>query len=206
MSAKLRIFLLTAIALLALVLGYLVTALLNQSSNLNTSTKVCQPAEVTSVISRFNLIDDNGNPVTEASYKGKYKLISFGFTNCPSICPNQLSDLNDALEIAKIPNDKLVNLFITLDPERDGYMELNDYLNSFPKFTGLTGSISQVQKAAKTHKVIFNKVADPESEVEYTIDHTTYAWLIGPDNKSIMLIPNQIDLKCLATSLSKVIL
>ena len=59
---------LMAIALLALVLGYLVAALLNQPSNLNTSAKVCQPAEVTSVISRFNLIDDNGNPVTEASY------------------------------------------------------------------------------------------------------------------------------------------
>lgn len=36
------------------------------------------------------LIDYNGIPVTDASYKGDFALYYFGFTFCPDICPSEL--------------------------------------------------------------------------------------------------------------------
>jgi protein SCO1/2 len=36
------------------------------------------------------LIDSNGIPKTDASYKGEFALYYFGFTFCPDICPSEL--------------------------------------------------------------------------------------------------------------------
>lgn len=38
----------------------------------------------------WELIDLNGNKVTEKDFAGSYYLIYFGFCNCPDICPNSL--------------------------------------------------------------------------------------------------------------------
>ena len=36
------------------------------------------------------LVNHNGIPVTDASYRGQYCLLYFGFTRCPDICPSEL--------------------------------------------------------------------------------------------------------------------
>lgn len=36
------------------------------------------------------LVDHNGVPRTDASYRGKMTLLYFGFTHCPDICPSEL--------------------------------------------------------------------------------------------------------------------
>ena len=38
----------------------------------------------------FVLFDENGVPRTDASYRGKYLMLYFGFTYCPDICPSEL--------------------------------------------------------------------------------------------------------------------
>ena len=36
------------------------------------------------------LVDQDGVPKTDASYRGKFCLLYFGFTYCPDICPTEL--------------------------------------------------------------------------------------------------------------------
>ena len=38
----------------------------------------------------FELVNQDGVPVTDASYQGEYLLLYFGFTYCPDICPSEL--------------------------------------------------------------------------------------------------------------------
>lgn len=38
----------------------------------------------------FVLVNHHGLPVTDASYRGKYVLLYFGFSFCPDICPAEL--------------------------------------------------------------------------------------------------------------------
>ncbi len=177
MSSKLRFTLLAAIALLALVLGYLVAALISPSPPLS------QPTQTLSLDGSFNLIDEAGQPVTQDSYEGKFKLVYFGFTYCPDVCPMQLEVVSHALDIAKISPEWLTTLFITLDPERDTPEDMKIYTDNFHKsIIGLTGSLEQIQQAAKAYKVYFQKVADPETTGGYTVDHSSIVFLMGPDN------------------------
>ena len=177
MSSKLRFTLLAAIALLALVLGYLVAALISPSPPLS------QPTQTLSLDGSFKLIDEAGQPVTQDSYEGKFKLVYFGFTYCPDVCPMQLEVVSHALDIAKISPEWLTTLFITLDPERDTPEDMKIYTDNFHKsIIGLTGSLEQIQQAAKAYKVYFQKVADPETTGGYTVDHSSIVFLMGPDN------------------------
>lgn len=38
----------------------------------------------------WELVNQDGVPVTDASYQGEYLLLYFGFTYCPDICPSEL--------------------------------------------------------------------------------------------------------------------
>ncbi len=44
------------------------------------------------------LVDQNGKPRSDASYRGRFTLLYFGFTYCPDICPSEL------IKVAKIMN------------------------------------------------------------------------------------------------------
>jgi len=68
----------------------------------------------------FTLVNGDGVTVTEKLLLGKISLVYFGFTFCPDVCPVDLANIADALDLLK--KEKLKNvqvLFVTIDPERD---------------------------------------------------------------------------------------
>ena len=46
----------------------------------------------------FVMFNQNGAPVTDATYRGKYVLLYFGFTYCPDICPNELVKMGKVVD------------------------------------------------------------------------------------------------------------
>ena len=56
-----------------------------------------QPAALT-VGGPFTLVDGDGHPVTDRTWRGKYMLVYFGYTFCPDVCPTTLSAVGDALD------------------------------------------------------------------------------------------------------------
>jgi cytochrome oxidase Cu insertion factor (SCO1/SenC/PrrC family) len=141
------------------------------------------------IVGRFELTDDEGQAVTEATYAGSYMLVYFGYTFCPDICPTELTKLTNALEQfeAKSPEraEKVVPIFISVDPERDTQAVLKDYTDYFhPRLVALSGTPAQLRKAAAAFKVYFAKVyADERARQtnEYLIDHSSQIYLMGPD-------------------------
>lgn len=132
----------------------------------------------------FRLTDHNGQPVELAQFRGKVVVFSFGFTNCPNICPATLSHfaaIRKALPEAS--RDKVQFLFISVDPDRDTRERLAKYVPYFdPSFLGLTGSAQDLAKAAYAYKASYKKEKpkgdDPKN---YFVDHTADVFLIGPD-------------------------
>ena len=98
----------------------------------------------------FTLMDPEGKPFSLSSLRGKFVLLTFGFTHCPNICPTTLANLAAAYELLS-PADqaRLKVLFITIDPGRDTAKVLKDYVPFFDKhFVGLSGKPEQIAAVA----------------------------------------------------------
>ena len=76
----------------------------------------------------FQLIDQNGRKKSDADFRGRYMLIYFGYSFCPDVCPTTLGVMADALGKLGAGADKVVPVFITVDPERDTPKVLKQYM------------------------------------------------------------------------------
>jgi len=134
----------------------------------------------------FTMLDQDGRTVTEADFAGRYMLVYFGYTYCPDVCPTSLSVMADALDVLGAKADKIVPVFVTVDPERDIPEFLKEYIVHFhPRLVGLTGTPEQVAKMAKAYKVFYQKVGDGYGDGDYLMDHSSITYLIGPDGQFI---------------------
>lgn len=133
----------------------------------------------------FELVDQNGNAVTDQTFRGKLMLIYFGFTYCPDACPTALGVMSAALDKLDVSADRVVPVLITVDPDRDTPPVLKDYVASFhPRMMGLTGTHEQIGQAAKAYRVFYQK-APGETPDDYLMDHTTLIYLMDGDGKYI---------------------
>ena len=130
----------------------------------------------------FALVSDQG-PVELSDFRGKVVPIYFGFTHCPDVCITSLSSIAAGLKELTEEERALVQpLFITIDPERDDPERVGEYARYFyPGMLGLTGSLEDVTKVAKAHFVIFEKVPLDDSELGYTVDHSSIVYVVGKD-------------------------
>lgn len=132
----------------------------------------------------FILIDQTGKARSDKDFRGRYLLVYFGYSFCPDVCPTTLAIVADAFAKLGARKNKIVPLFITLDPERDAPGVLKSYLGSFgPGFVGLTGTPNSIKQAAQEFRVYYTKHALPNGG--YAIDHTSVLYLMGPDGKFI---------------------
>jgi protein SCO1 len=135
----------------------------------------------------FTLVDQDGKAVSEKDFAGRYALIYFGFTYCPAICPTELQKISAALRTletdAPALATKIQPVFISVDPERDTPAVLREYVKLFhPRLTGLTGTPAQVEAVKKAYRIYSAKV-QPEGATEYTVDHSSFIYLMGPDGR-----------------------
>jgi protein SCO1 len=133
----------------------------------------------------FELVDQNGNTVTDQTFKGKLTLVYFGFTFCPDACPTALGVMTAALDKLDVAADRVVPVFITVDPDRDTPPVMKDYVSNFhPRMVGLTGTPEQIAKVAKAYRVYYQKAAGTAPD-DYVMDHTLLIYLMDGDGKYI---------------------
>jgi protein SCO1/2 len=131
----------------------------------------------------FRLTDHTGRAVTEADFAGRFMLVYFGFTYCPDVCPTELGIVAAAMDALGEQASRVTPVLITIDPERDTPAALADYVSRFhPAMVGLTGSPEQVAAAARAYRVFYAKVQRPDM-TEYTMDHSSFIYLVGPDGR-----------------------
>jgi protein SCO1/2 len=130
----------------------------------------------------FTLTSDQG-PVSLQDLRGKVVPIYFGFTHCPDICITSLGAIAAGLkQLDDAEQAQVQPVFISIDPERDDAARVGEYARYFhPSFIGLTGSLDEVTKVAKSHFVIFEKVPLEDSELGYTMDHSSIIYVVGRD-------------------------
>jgi len=135
-----------------------------------------------SVGGAFSLTDHNGNAVTEKSWPGKKKLVFFGFTYCPDICPAGLEKITTVLEELGDSAAAIQPLFVSTDPKRDTPARMKEYLVDYhASLLGLTGTAEQIEQAKSAYKVYAAKAEGGDAE-NYLINHSAYIYLMAEDD------------------------
>jgi protein SCO1/2 len=136
----------------------------------------------------FELIDQDGRVVTEASLLGKPHMVYFGFTFCPDICPTALQKMGAAQELLGAQGSDIGYVLTSIDPERDTPEILKQYVTAsvFPKgLRGYTGSLEQIETAKKAYKVYATKADLDGSAGGYTVDHSDIIYFMDKDGKFV---------------------
>jgi cytochrome oxidase Cu insertion factor (SCO1/SenC/PrrC family) len=134
----------------------------------------------------FTLTNQDGKRVTDQDFRGKYMLIFFGFTYCPDVCPSELQVMSAALDQLGPEAEKIQPIFISIDPARDTPEAMKIYISNFhPRMVGLTGSAEDIAAVAKAYRIYYAKAKGSENSPDYTMDHSTILYLMGPDGKFV---------------------
>lgn len=124
----------------------------------------------------------------------RVRVIYFGFTHCPDVCPTSLAMLAGALnQLDDTTKSTIRPIFISLDPERDDANTAHTYAQYFhPLIEGLSAPIEVTQPLATKYGVVFKRTELEESELQYTLDHNSYFYFIHPDGSLITKVPHTL--------------
>ena len=130
----------------------------------------------------FELVDREGDLVTDVDVLNRPALVYFGYTYCPDVCPFDMARNALAVDLLAEQGHDIVLVFISVDPERDTPEVLGQYADDmFPEMVALTGSAEQVKAAAKAYRAYFAK-GEGSGEF-YLVDHSTFTYLMFPGNE-----------------------
>ena len=173
----------SVVALLAAIAGALIAILVAPGAR--DRLLPSSAGQLAAVGGPFRLVDHTGANVTQADFRGRFMMLTFGFTNSPDLAPAQLQLMAAALNQLGRAGDRVAPVFVTLDPERDGPAELAVWVARFhPRLVGLGGYAAEVAAMAAAWRVPFHKVADAAGQ-GYAIDYPAYIYLMGPDGAYI---------------------
>ncbi len=134
----------------------------------------------------FQLIDQDGKPITDADLKGRPFLVFFGYTHCPDVCPATLFEVSELMRALGKDADRAGALFVTVDPERDTPAALKDYLASFdPRVRAATGNRAAIDAAERAYRVYAKKVPSDKDKDDYSMDHTALVYLMDKQGRFV---------------------
>lgn len=115
--------------------------------------------------------------IRDAAYDGKVRLLYFGYTYCPDVCPLTLSNITQVLKGLGDKADEVRVLFVTVDPDRDTLDALKNYASAFaPQVVGLRGTPDQLASLAKRFRVAYSAGKDESGEYVVTHSPAVYAF------------------------------
>ena len=154
----------------------------------------------------FELVSETGETVRWSDFDGKYRMVYFGYTWCPDVCPFDLNRMMAGYNLWAEGNPDLANsvqpLFITIDPERDTPEVIAEYTDNFGEnLLGLTGSAEAIEEAATNFSVFYSRGEDDEN-IGYMMQHSNAGFLMARNGDPIALLPVDESAQGVAEQLS----
>lgn len=141
----------------------------------------------------FELVNPVGETVRWSDFEGKYRMVYFGYTWCPDVCPFDLNRMMLGYRQWAEENPELADdvqpIFITIDPERDTPEKMAEYTANFgDNLLGLTGTPEAIEEAATNFSVFYSRGEEDEN-VGYLMQHSNAGYLMGREGEPIALLP-----------------
>lgn len=155
----------------------------------------------------FALVDQDGQSRSDRDFRGKYRIMYFGYTFCPDVCPVDVAHIAAGYRaFAKAEPARaarVVPIFVTVDPERDTPAVLKHFTAAFdPALVGLTGTSRQIAAVTKAYGVPV-QISKKPGNTAYLVDHGRATYLMDPDNKPIALLSQEATPDVIARELTK---
>ena len=151
----------------------------------------------------FTLTRSDGETVTAQDYQGQVRLLFFGFTNCPDVCPTTMARLSRAIKA--MPDelqDEVTPIFVSVDPQRDTPEKLGDYVSFFNDRTvGLTGDEAALRDLAKRYRTTFG-YDDPDDRGNYNVSHSSAVYVFDGQGEARLLLRPDLSAEQIARDLT----
>jgi protein SCO1 len=135
------------------------------------------------------LHDAWGRPVSLATQRGRWVLVTFLYVHCPDVCPLIAQNLNAALRQLGPKRDRVRVLAVSVDPIGDTPRAVKRYVAErglLPQFRYLIGSKAQLTPVwAAWHVLAVSQKPD-------VVDHVAYTVLVDPRGRMRLLYDAQV--------------
>ena len=144
----------------------------------------------------FELTGTSGDTVTAEQTDGNIRLLFFGFTSCPDICPATLQKLSRAVKDlpAEMRADTQI-VFVSVDPQRDTPERIDSYVSFFSdRAIGLTGEEPALRELSKRYRTTFG-YDEPDAEGNYNVSHSGAVYVFDREGKARLLIRPELSVE-----------
>lgn len=154
----------------------------------------------------FALVDQDGRTRSDRDFAGRWRIMYFGYTFCPDVCPLDMQNVGAGLKLLASRDaakaTKVVPIFVTVDPARDTPAILKQFVAAFhPRMIGLTGTPAAIDAVAKEYAIYHAK--GEATTGGYLVDHSRQAYLMDPAGKPVMLVPVDQSPEAVAAALEQ---
>lgn len=154
---------------------------------------------------QFTLRNPQGRAVHASTYGRKIKLLYFGYTHCPDVCPLTLADIARTLKTLGAKPGEVRVLFVSVDPGRDTPGLLHNYARAFgPWFVGLTGTQAQLQALSKRYRVSYS-YGKPDARGDYVVNHSAAIFVFDRKDRARLLMNHTNSKEAMAHDLRQLL-
>ena len=150
----------------------------------------------------FELTGTSGDTVTAKQTDGNIRLLFFGFTSCPDICPATLQKLSRAVkDLPEALRTDTQIVFVSVDPQRDTPERIDSYVSFFSdRAIGLTGEEPALRELSKRYRTTFG-YDEPDAEGNYNVSHSGAVYVFDREGKARLLIRPELSVEDIRTDL-----
>ena len=160
----------------------------------------CAPHEYTATvldnprpIENFTLTAHTGEQVSLNDSAGQWRVIYFGFTHCPDVCPTTMFEMRRVSEALDQQAEEVQFYMISVDPKRDSADTLGQYVTNFhPDFVGLRTEDPEQLAAVAQEFGIYYELSEPSGDdpTVYDVAHTASMLVVDPEGNLAAVIPD----------------
>jgi protein SCO1/2 len=140
------------------------------------------------VIEEFSLTGTDHKPFNNASLRGSWTMVFFGFTHCGYMCPTTMAELGKMYRLLEEKHIKPLPrvVMISVDPSRDHLDKLGHYVKAFDShFYGARGKEDKIRAMTRELGIAYMKIArkDAGDFEDYDMEHTGSIILFNPQGE-----------------------
>jgi len=131
----------------------------------------------------FKLIDQKGE-IYLSELRLKKKVLYFGYTFCPDICPIDILKISRLVDQSPELLKNFDFIFITVDPERDNQSQMKNFMSNFNEnLIGLTGETKVIDNVLSKYRIYVKR--NKKGNENYLVDHSSLIFLINEKDEYI---------------------